>query len=82
MITTYILDNYDPSDKTVGITFINEIGNIHKRNINIPHFLDGSIDEEYLQEIIEGQLRGVKNKEKIGVVQFTDPNEETGIGTI
>jgi hypothetical protein len=81
MITTYIVDEFEPSSRQVKITFVNEEGLVHERQINIPHFDDGSIDEEYFQEIIEGQLRGVENKIKIDVIRFTDPNENVGIAS-
>ncbi len=79
MITTYIVGEFEPPDRQVKITFVNEEGLIHERQINIPHLDDGSIDEEYFQEIIEGQLRGVENKIRIDVIKFTDPNENVGI---
>jgi hypothetical protein len=76
MIITYVVSEYTAEDKTVEVTYENPEGLIHKRNINIPHLQDGSIDENYFQEILEGQLRGVENKAKIGVIQFIDPNLE------
>jgi len=82
MITTYIVDEFESTDKNVKITFVNDEGFIHERNINIPHFEDGSVDETYFQEIIQGQLRGVENKQRIGIIEFTDPNASVGIGTI
>ncbi len=81
MITTYIVDEFEPSARQVKITFVNEEGLVHERQINIPYLDDGSIDEEYFQEIIEGQLRGVENKIKIDVIRFTDPNENVGIAS-
>jgi hypothetical protein len=81
MITTYIVDEFEPTDKTVKITFFNEEGFTHERNINIPHLENGSVDEDYFEEIIEGQLRGVENKIKIGIIQFIDPNENVGIAS-
>jgi hypothetical protein len=81
MITTYIVGEFEPSDRQVKITFVNEEGLIHERQINIPHLDDGSIDEEHFQEIIKGQLRGVENKIRIDVIKFTDPNENVGIAS-
>jgi hypothetical protein len=75
MITTYIVDEFEPTDKNVKITFVNDEGFIHERSINIPHFEDGSVDEDYFQEIIVGQLRGVENKIKVNAIQFVDPNQ-------
>jgi hypothetical protein len=75
MITTYIVDEFELTDKNVKITFVNDEGFIHERNINIPHFEDGSVDEDYFEEIIQGQLRGVENKLRVNAVQFVDPNQ-------
>lgn len=73
MAITYTGAEYAPGDKTVEVIFTNDEGFEHKRQINIPHNSDGAIDEEYLSEIFEGQLRGVENKLKVGAVTFTDP---------
>ena len=80
MITTYIVNAFEPSDKNVNIKFINEDGLIYERRINIPHLEDGSVDEDYFQEIINGQLRGVENKEKLGVISFIDPQNASNVG--
>lgn len=79
MITTYVVGEYGPSDKTTKIIFTNEEGLVHERTINIPKLEDGSVDEDYLQEIIDGQYYGVENKERIGVISFIDPNNLTGV---
>lgn len=75
MISTYIVAEYQPNDKTVEVTYINEENLVYKRTVNIPHLDDETIDEDYFEEILEGQLNGVRNKSKVGVIQFTDPNE-------
>jgi hypothetical protein len=77
MIITYIVDEFESTDKQVKITFLNEEGLVHQRQINIPHFEDGSVDEDYLQEIIEGQLSGVQNKLKVGAVSFVEPTDNS-----
>ena len=79
MITTYTVADYLESDTHVEVTFTNDEGFIHKRQVNIPHLPDGSIDETYFQEILDGQLRGVNNKLVVGAITFVDPN--VGIGT-
>jgi len=81
MISTYIVAEYEPTDKTVEVTYIDENNFEHKRTVNIPHLEDGSVDENYFQEILDGQLRGVENKLKVGVITFTDPNESVGIAS-
>lgn len=81
MISTYTVAEYTAEDTSVEVTYENSEGFIHKRNINIPHLEDGSIDEEYFQEILEGQLRGVNSKIRVGAISFTDPNAEVGIAS-
>jgi hypothetical protein len=76
MAITYTVAEYTEEDRTVEVTFENSEGLVHKRTINIPHNEDGTIDEEYFQEILEGQLRGVENKLKVGVVTFVEPTPE------
>ena len=75
MIITYTVAEYQQDDKTVEVTYINEENFEYKRTINIPHNEDGTIDEEYFEEILEGQLSGVVNKFKIGVIEFKNPDE-------
>ena len=81
MAITYTVAEYTEEDRTVEVTFENSDGLVHKRTINIPHNEDGSIDEEYFNEILEGQLRGVNNKITVGAIQFVDPAEEVGIAS-
>jgi hypothetical protein len=81
MISTYTVAEYTTEDTSVEVTYENSEGFIHKRNINIPHLENGSIDEEYFQEILEGQLRGVNSKIRVGAISFTDPNAEVGIAS-
>jgi hypothetical protein len=69
-----------PSDLTnkdhVTITFKNEKGDIFTKLVNIPKNEDGSIDENYFNEILESQLKGVENKVKIGSITFVTPGKE------
>ena len=80
MITTYTVADYLESDKHVEVTYSNGEGFVYKRMVNIPHLSDGSIDETYFQEILDGQL-GVNNKLTVGVITFIDPNADVGIST-
>jgi hypothetical protein len=73
VIITYVVSEYTAEDKTVEVTYENSEGLVHKRIINIPHLQDGSIDENYFQEILEGQLRGVEYNAKMELMQFIDP---------
>jgi len=75
MISTYIVADFESDDKTVEVTYINEENFEYKRTINIPHLEDGLVDEDYFKEILDGQLNGVINKLKIGVVEFKNPDE-------
>lgn len=77
MAITYTVSKYDPiTSSSVEVIYTNsENGFQHKRTINIPRLEDGNIDEEYFSEILVGQLRGVENKIKLGVITFTDPSE-------
>ena len=79
MNITYTVADYAEEDKTVEVTYTNADGFTHTRVVNIPHLEDGSVDADYLQEILEGQLRGVENKVAVGAITFVDPN--VGIGT-
>jgi hypothetical protein len=72
---TYTVAEYTSEETSVEVTFTNAEGLVHKRNVNIPRDASGSVDEEAFNDILEGQLRGVENKLKVGVVTFIDPNE-------
>lgn len=74
MAITYTIAEYTAEDSSVEVVYTNEEGFEHKRNINLPKTPEGAIDEEYFAEILEGQLRGVENKIKVGVITFIDPN--------
>lgn len=75
MPITYEVAEYEVGDRTVEMIFTDDEGFVHKRQVNIPYNSDGTVDEDYLQEIFEGQYRGVINKKKIGIITFTDPTE-------
>lgn len=73
----YELGEYEETDRQVEVTYIRQSDDfIYKRHVNIPHLEDGSINQEYFNEILEGQLNGVINKSKIGIVEFVDPNSQ------
>jgi len=80
MAITYTVASFKPEDNNVEVTYENSEGFVHKRHVNIPKLEDGSIDEDYFNEILEGQLRGVENKIKIGVASFADPNAVEPVG--
>ena len=72
---TYEVEDFAEDARSAKVTYTDDQGFTHERQLNIPRNLDGSIDEEYWAEIQEGQLLGVNNKVSLGVIQFTDPNE-------
>ena len=76
MSITYELGNYTQDDQTAEVTYTNAEGYTHTRHINIPRLSNGSVDADYLQEILEGQLRGVENKVAVGAITFVDPTAE------
>jgi hypothetical protein len=73
MTITYIVDEIKSDDKQVKVTYCDPEGLTHERSINIPRTESGEVDEEYFEQILEGQLRGVTNKLRIGAISFTDP---------
>lgn len=82
MSITYEIKNFENGAKTTELTFTDDDGLVYNRQVNIPYNSDGSVDEDYFLEICEGQLRGVKNKLKVGVIEFKDPSEiPSGIGS-
>ena len=81
---TYEVSEYQEQDRQVEVTFIRTSDNYtYKRSVNIPHLEDGSVDETYFEEILEGQLSGVINKYKMGLIEFRDSDDEpVGISSI
>jgi hypothetical protein len=73
--------DYIEEDSQVQVTYINNKGFTHTRSVNIPHLEDGSIDQIYFEEILQGQLMGVINKSRMNIITFIDPNENVGIAT-
>lgn len=73
---TYSISDFEETDNTVEVTYTNADGHTHVRTLNIPHLEDGTIDQEYWEEILEGQLLGVEHKVRVNAVNFVDPNAE------
>ena len=77
MSITYVASattDISAEDKTVEVVYTNDSGLTHTRNINVPRNEDGSVDDEYYQEILEGQFLGLQNKIRVGSITFVDPN--------
>jgi hypothetical protein len=81
---TFTIADYSEQDTQVEVTYFNEENFVHKRFVNIPHLSDGTIDNDYFNEILEGQRLNVINKERIGLISFKDPdlvvNNEESVG--
>lgn len=75
MITYEVPDILDGKNY-VNVVFKNEDGDIFTKSVNIPRNEDGSVDNEYFNDILEGQLRGVENKAKIGAITFVAPGQK------
>ena len=74
MAISYTAAQISDGDNTVEVTYTNDAGFVHTRSVNVPRLENGSVNEEYYQEILESQLRGVENKASLGVITFVDPN--------
>lgn len=81
---TYEVAEYQEEDRQVEVTYTRSSDDyVYKRSVNIPHNSDGTIDEQYFEEVLQGQLNGVMNKLRMGVIEFRDPTEvSAGIETI
>jgi hypothetical protein len=69
---TYQVENFSDNDDSVEVTYTNENNQQHKRILNIPKNSDGTLNETYWKEILEGQLRGVQRKYEVGAISFND----------
>ena len=71
---TYEAAEITDTDRVVDVTYTDEAGYQFTRQVNVPRLADGSVDEDELQLIYNGQLAGVYSKRKAGVIEFKDPN--------
>ena len=76
MNITYEVGDFTDDDKSVEVIYTDEAGLTHNRSVNLPRNEDGTLDQEYFDEILEGQLRGVLNKLRVRAIEFMDPNAE------
>lgn len=73
---TYEVAEYQEEDRQAEVTYTRSSdGYTYKRSVNIPRNSDGTVDEEYFEQILEGQLNGVTNKARIGAIEFKDLGE-------
>jgi hypothetical protein len=67
---------YDPIEKDqkyLTLKFLNDDGLEFTKVINVPYNSNEKINESYLTEIIEAQIRSVEYKLSIGAVEFQSP---------
>lgn len=76
MAFTHSHSPLEPGQKTLNLKFTNDDGLEFIKVVNIPYNPDGSVNESYLNEIIEGQVRSVEYKSSIGVIEFGEPEPE------
>ena len=73
---TFSVGEYTSEDKTVLVTYTNEVGHTHERRIVLPKTSEGEIDAERLTSRLDNQLQGLYNKVEVGAVTFIDPNAD------
>lgn len=76
MSVTYTVPELSEGQKTATVKFVDENGLEFAKVVNVPYSPDGSLDESYWHEILEGQLRNVNNKLALGMVEFSEPSLE------
>ena len=76
MNITYEVGDFTDDDMSVEVTYTDEAGLTHTRSVNLPRNEDGTLDQDYFDEILEGQLLGVINKLRVQAISFTDPTTE------
>lgn len=76
MSVTYEIPELTENQKTAVVIFKNEDGLEFRKTVVVPYNSDGSLNESYWHEILEGQLRGLNNKLSLGMVEFSEPMVE------
>jgi hypothetical protein len=76
MTITYSYPELTEGQKTVNIKFLNDEGLEFTKTVNVPYNSDGTLNQSYFNEIIEGQLRSVEYKLSIGAIEFSEPEPE------
>ena len=76
MSFTHSYPPLESGQKIVKIKFTNNDGLEFTKSVNVPYNPDGSLNESYLNEIIEGQVRSVAYKLSIGSIEFGEPDPE------
>lgn len=76
MSFTHSYSPLEPEQKILKIKFTNDDGLEFTKIVNVPYQPDGSLNESYLNEIIEGQVRSVEYKLSIGSIEFGEPEPE------
>lgn len=76
MAITYTVPELSEGQKIATVKFTDENGLEFTKTVNVPYLSDGSLNESYWNEILEGQLRGINNKLSLGVIEFSEPGLE------
>jgi hypothetical protein len=76
MSFTHSYSPLEPGQKTVNIKFTNDDGLQFAKTINVPYNSDGTLNESYFNEIVDGQVRSVEYKLSIGSIEFGEPEPE------
>ena len=77
MAISYSYSELQEGQKSVTVRFVNDEGLEVSKVVNIPYNSDGSLNESYFQEILDGQLRSVEYKVSIGSLEFGEPEPES-----
>ena len=76
MSFTHSYSPLEPGQKLVKIKFTNQDGMEFTKTVNIPYHSDGTLNELYFNEIIEGQIRSIAYKMSISSIEFGEPEPE------
>ena len=74
-VTQYSVTEPKEGSFAAEVTYTDSEGLVYKRTINVPKNKDGTVNQDYLDEILYTQLLGVNNKRAVGVAVFKRPSE-------
>lgn len=73
---TYTVPEFTDEEFVI-VTYTNSEGLVYTREVRVPRDSNNNVDQDLWEEILQGQLAGVKSKYALGVASFKDPNEDT-----
>ena len=74
MSLNYTVADFTEEDIAARVTYTNEVGKVHIRDVRIPRTSEGTLDEDLWNQILSEQLEGLKRKIEVGAASFVDPN--------